>query len=647
MPGLLRKSATAAVVLLAAVTGCTGGSSSSPSAPGPGASVGRGASPPQPRQVCGGTVLNSPFSYDGAPGRYPSGRPGLPTYGTPGADFPDATTGVVLPAGARSYASYQLSPHTVYYLLPGVHVGTLQADAGDAFVGGRSGGTATVLSGDYAGNHEAIDSNFSNGNQPGVTIEYLTIEKFQPQADGAAINQNSNTGWRLRYDTLTLNAPGAGMIAGADSVLEHNCMTLNGQYGFQSSDVNSWGRDAVTGGPYNVTVKDNEISFNDTCDFEGRLSNPAIGWSNLNPVPVGYRNQHCGPVTPDGNEGGFKLWETDGVTIKDNYIHNNWGPGIWTDTNNANTTYVGNTITDNDDSAIIEEISYNFSITGNYLANNGWAGGLGNPKFPSPAIYVSQSGSDRKFGGVPACPEASCSAQPSYPRTSVIGKNTFVNNGGNVMLWQNSDRFCSAGFDSVCTLVGGTRSRPFTMSACKSSLPSASVDTTTYVSRRTGSPAVDWWNGCNWWNSNVTISQNTIYFNPAQITDCNKADWPDCGAGGLFAEYGIAAPYNRPGGWAVLSQLTFFENDTWSDNIYRGPSTFYAWNQGNNDNPVGWSAWTGNVSKGDKCSSDDERQSGACAGPFGQDTSSMYQDSPVSSAPGPTLRPVSVPLQSQ
>ncbi len=131
--------------------------------------------------------------------------------------------------------------------------------------------------------------------------------------------------------------------------------------------------------------------------------------------PAQYRNPHCGQVTPDGNEGGFKLWQTDGVTIKGNYIHHNWGPGIWADTNNANTTYAGNIITDNDGPAIIEEISYNFSIAGNYLANNGWAAGLGNPEFPTPAIYVSESGSDSEFGGIPACPEASCAAQGSYP----------------------------------------------------------------------------------------------------------------------------------------------------------------------------------------------------------------------------------------
>ena len=234
-----------------------------------------------------------------------------------------------------------------------------------------------------------------------MTVEYLTIEKFQPQGNGAAVNQDSNTGWTFRNNTITLNAPGAGLIAGADNTLKDNCLTLNGQYGFQSSDVSSWGQDSLTGGPYNVTVEHNEISYNDTCNFQGPLSNKAIGWSNYNTVPASYRNPRCGTVTPDGNEGGFKLWQTDGVTIKDNYIHNNWGPGAWVDTDNANTTFDGNTITANDGPAIIEEISYNFSITDNHMAYNAWAEGLSNPGFPTPAIYVSQSGSDTMFGGVP------------------------------------------------------------------------------------------------------------------------------------------------------------------------------------------------------------------------------------------------------
>jgi hypothetical protein len=562
----------------------------------------------------------------------------LPTYGKPGTDFPNATAGVVLPAGTHSYLSYQLNPDTVYYLLPGVHVGNFQADANDAFVGGLSGGTRTVISGEYSGYPWAIDSNYSNGNQPGVTIEYLTIEKFQPQDNGAAVNQDTNTGWTLRYNTITLNAPGAGVLAGASNTLKDNCLTLNGQYGFQSSNVNSWGLDSLTGGPYNVTIEDNEISYNDTCDFQGPLTNKVIGWSNYDAVPARYQNPHCGTVTPDGDEGGFKLWQTDGVTIKDNYIHNNWGPGAWVDTDNANTTFVGNVITANDGPAIIEEISYNFSITNNYIADNGWAEGLGNPGFPTPAIYVSQSGSDTMFGGVPACPEASCSGQGSYTSQSVISGNTFVNNGGNVFLWQNSDRFCSGGLDDACTLAGGGNSAPFTMSSCKSNLPSAVVNTTRYANRPTGSPSRDWWDGCMWWTSNVRVTGNTIDFNPADIAHCNKTAWPDCGAGGIFAEYGSSPPYNRSGGWIIPSQLTFFENDVWSDNVYNGPSTFYAWNQGNGDNPVSWAEWTGEASKGNKCSSSGNRQSGACTGPFGQDLGSAYHSSPLGSVPAPARR---------
>ena len=293
--------------------------------PGAGESVAGGSV--AGRSVCGQPILHSPFNYDGAAGSYSSGRAGLPTYGTPGSDFPHDTAGVIIPTGKNYYASYQLGPNTVYYLLPGVHTGNFQADTNDAFVGGLSNGQPTVLSGNYSQSYWAIDSNETIGDQAGVTVEYLTVEKYLPAGNAGAINPDSNNGWTIQYNTITLNVPGAGVVLGADNVLKDNCMTLNGQYGFQSVRVNSWGADSLTGGPYNVTVEGNEISYNDTCDFEGLLDNSSIGWSKHNPVPPQYRNSHCGPVVPDGDQGGFKLWQTDGVTIKDNYIHNNWGPG--------------------------------------------------------------------------------------------------------------------------------------------------------------------------------------------------------------------------------------------------------------------------------------------------------------------------------
>ncbi len=582
--------------------------------------------------VCGQPVLRSPYSYDGAAGSYASGKAGLPTYGTPNSRFPRDTAGLVLPAGTASYYSYQLKPDTVYYLLPGTHVGSFMANTGDTFVGGYAHGQASVLSGDYSGKPWAIDSNSADGNQTGVTVEYLTIEKFQPPGNGAAINQDSNTGWTIADDTVTLNAPGAGAIVGSDGVLKDSCLTLNGQYGFQSEDSDQWGQDSLTAGPYDVRVTGNELSYNDTCDFEGTVTNKALGWNKINPVPAHYRNPHCGSVTPDGDEGGFKLWHTNGVLIQDNYIHSNWGPGAWADTDNANTTYAGNTFVSNDGEAIIEEISYNFSITGNSIADNTRMAGLGNPGFPNPAIYISESGSDRTFGGVPACPEASCAGLPSYRQTSVISGNTLINNGaGNIFLWQNSGRYCTDGSDSACTLLAGGARGPFTLTSCKSHLPSSKVSTSTFTGQKTGSPAENWWAGCMWRSENVSITHNVIDFNPAQIQDCTTADWPDCGAGGVFSEYG-SPPDNEPG-WAVPTALTFYQNDHWSDNVYNGPSTFFAWNQGNGDNPVSWANWTGALSKGDDCSSGSERSSGFCTGPFGQDAGSQYSSTPSFTPP--------------
>jgi parallel beta-helix repeat protein len=622
------------LMALAVASGCTGGSGGTTSTSHAATSApARLTSPPvpslapvqvaQPQAVCGTSFLNSPFSYAGTAGQYRSGTAGLPTYGAPGTDFPAATAGVVLPAGTHSYAAYQLPAKTVFYLLPGKHVGAFQASAGDAFVGGLAYGVATVVSGEYQGLTTAFDSNFSDGDTPGVTIEYLTIEKFSPGADAAAINQSANTGWTLRSDTVTLNVPGAGVIAGADNVLEDNCLTANGQYGFQAFATGNWGKDALTGGPYDITVEGNEISYNDTCDFEGLLTNKQVGWNNRDPVAAQYRNPHCGTVHGDGNQGGFKLWETNGVTVRGNLIKGNWGPGAWVDTNNANTTFTGNSFTRNDAEAIIEEISYNFAITGNYMAYNGWAIGLDNPGFPTPAVYVSESGSVPGPTGVPACGEPSCAGQPSYPAQSAISGNELTDNGGGVFLWQNSNRYCSSPDPSTdaCTLVraGSAGSAGFTVAGCKANLLSASINPGSLVGDLTGSPPRDWWDGCQWKTASVGVSGNAISFQPSDLPGCVPAVWPACGANGLFSEYASYGPYSSPYSWAVDSQITFGQGNQWSGNAYIGPSTFYAWNQ---NNPVSWADWTGSVAGGDRCGSAVEHANGGCTGPFGQDAGS-------------------------
>jgi parallel beta-helix repeat protein len=580
--------------------------------------------------VCGSESLNSPYSYDGAAGPYTSGTPGLPTFGEPGSDYPNATAGVVL-KGSHYYAGWELQPDTVYYIVPGVHRSRFQADAGDVLVGGFAAGKPTVLSGHYNDGTFAIDSNSSAGDQAGVTIEYLTIERFTPSADAAAVNQDTNTDWTIRHDTVRQNVPGAGVLLGSEDSLADDCLTENGQYGFQAALTDPWGEDALTDGPYDLTVVGNEISRNDTCDFSGLLNNAAIGWTNYDPVPRKLRNKHCTPVTPEGDQGGFKLWRTDGVTVSGNYIHENWGPGAWADTDNANTTITDNYISDNEGPAVIEEISYNFSVSDNTIVENDITDGLANPGFPQPAVYISESGSDNLFGGIAACSEAACNGQASYPTQSLVTGNVMTDNGGNVFLWQDSNRSCEDGYDDGCPLVDGGSNGPFSTEGCDANYESASIDTSTYRGNLTGSPQEDWWDGCQWKTANVAVTDNTIRYQPSKIKDCNSTDWPDCGAGGIFADYASLAPYALQGGWVVPSSLTFHQNDLWADNTYEGPSPFFAWNQGNGENPVSWAAWTGALSAGDECESESERQSGFCVGPFGQDTGSTYEGIPAQS----------------
>lgn len=612
------------VTAACAAVGCTGTTQPASSA---GAPTTPAAVSANTGNVCGQSILHSPFSYHGAAGSYSSGTPGLPTFGKSGTDFPNAKSGVVIPTGTNDYPSYKLEPATVYYLLPGNHTGSFQADSDDAFVGGNWQGKTAILNGSYVSGGQAIDSNSTIGNQPGVTVEYLTIEKYTPDANAAAVNQEANTNWTIRYNTVTLNVPGAGVMLGSMNTLQANCLTQNGQYGFQSTDTDGFGADSLTGGPYGLTVTGNEISYNDTCDFSGLVNNKAAHEANVNPVPLQYRNAKCGTVSGDGDQGGFKLWETDGVTISGNYIHGNWGPGGWADTNNANTTWTDNTIANNEGEGIIEEISYNFGITGNYLVNNDWIDGLNNPSFPQAAIYISESGSDQTFGGVPGCKEAGCAGQPSYVSKSVITRNKLVNNGGSIFLWQSSGRYCSDGFDDPCTLVDGAGSGPFTKANCKANWPTAAIDVRTFKGEKTGSPAEDWWDGCLWRTANVSITGNTIDFNPAKITDCTSAAWPDCGAGGIFSQYG-SPPSHQPG-WVIPTQLTFFQNDVWSDNTYNGPVRIFVWNQGNRDNPVPWSVWTKPAADGDRCISQNAQSSGFCAAPLGQDAGSTYNATPV------------------
>ena len=93
---------------------------------------------------------------------------------------------------------------------------------------------------------------------------------------------------------------------------------------------------------------------------------------------------------PDcGRSGGAKFWAVNGAEITNNQVHDNFGVGLWADTN-RDFLFEGNLIQDNDDVGLFYEISYNAVIRNNTFRENAHEVGRGDG-FPTGAIYISES----------------------------------------------------------------------------------------------------------------------------------------------------------------------------------------------------------------------------------------------------------------
>jgi parallel beta-helix repeat protein len=174
-----------------------------------------------------------------------------------------------------------------------------------------------------------------------VTVANLVLEQAANEAQAAAVEGRQvtphrvGTGWRIHHNEVRLNH-GAGLGFADDAVVTDNFIHHQGQLGF-----GAWG----TGS----TVSSNEIAFNGM---------------------AGY--------SPEWEAGGSKSWLTDRHTVTHNYVHDNRGPGLWTDGGNIRTEYAYNRITGNWGAGIQHELSYDAvirsnEITGNGRRHKGWA----------------------------------------------------------------------------------------------------------------------------------------------------------------------------------------------------------------------------------------------------------------------------------
>jgi parallel beta-helix repeat protein len=85
---------------------------------------------------------------------------------------------------------------------------------------------------------------------------------------------------------------------------------------------------------------------------------------------------------PYWEAGGTKFLRTTDLVVRNNHVHDNHGPGLWTDSNNVRTLYESNIVNGNFGPGIFHEISYSGTIRNNMVENNGfgftrWLDGAG------------------------------------------------------------------------------------------------------------------------------------------------------------------------------------------------------------------------------------------------------------------------------
>ena len=194
------------------------------------------------------------------------------------------------------------------------------------------------------------------GSASNVTLRGLIIEKYANEAQHGAIHgqdpatETISHNWVVEANELRWNH-GAGLIIGHGMQVLDNLVYQNGQIG-------------IAGIGDDVLIDGNEIAFNNTSGFN---------W--------------------EWEAGGTKFVKTRRLVVRNNFVHDNVGPGLWTDIDNLDTLVEGNYVANNIDSGIFHEISYAAVIRYNTVVGNGfgrcnWLWGSGILIAASPNVEV-------------------------------------------------------------------------------------------------------------------------------------------------------------------------------------------------------------------------------------------------------------------
>jgi parallel beta-helix repeat protein len=134
--------------------------------------------------------------------------------------------------------------------------------------------------------------------------------------------------------------------------------------------------------------------------------------------------------------GGSKFGETENLIVRGNFVHDNNGPGLWTDIDNVGTLYESNVVTGNSGAGIFHEISYSATIRdnlvrGNGFRNRGWLWEAGIMVAASQGVEIHGNTLQGNYNGITLIQQdrGSGSLGPYLLRDVSVEGNTVVGSG--------------------------------------------------------------------------------------------------------------------------------------------------------------------------------------------------------------------------
>ena len=171
----------------------------------------------------------------------------------------------------------------------------------------------------------------------GVTIQGLIIDKYATPANRATVgNTGPGDNWTISNNEIRYNH-GAGVYVGRTGTqVLNNFIHHNGQLGIGGSGT-------PPGLVQNALIRGNEVSYNNTLGFTAEA-------------------------------GGMKfVYYATAITVRNNYVHDNYYVGIWSDGYCDQMVYDSNRVVNNTMSGITHEVSYGAVISNNVVTGNGFS----------------------------------------------------------------------------------------------------------------------------------------------------------------------------------------------------------------------------------------------------------------------------------